>query len=882
MTSTSPPRDAQYLAFGLRDTEGFKPPRVPAAMIARPALMERFERRHRITVVQALPGSGKTAAVASWAQGLVQQGHTVVWIRPFVDLDGPGLEARLREAFAARLPASADVSSSTPDEMSSFLRLHGGPVVLVIDDVHRVPPDVLLDVTLALLGGAPNLDVVLSGRHCHGLIEAVVDRSLDFQALSGRHLALTREELAQFAAGWGHGIDGDRLDAVHALTDGWLVPARLVLDDSAPTYSDISLDPIRRFFDETIEPALGGEPCFDAVARLAFADEVTDAVAAAVLACGDGRVGISLAPSDLIRSLERYGLLERVSTRSGPDRWRLSIPVREAMRRVLEGRDPALARECHRAVAQSLFDMGDRNRLSAVLRHARLGMDWSLLAQAWSVGGLELWVDFPSEAVEAFADLPADAMQRFPSLSLASMVARVFDRPVHDLPVGAITLALHGGKAALLDLTSLPSADEVVVAGVAGMAVLRLRGAWAEGQTFASRVESELAERRDRDDTAHLRRRTWFTLEKGVTDLLAGNVPAAVRVTAIAYERALHAGASFVASRAAAHLALVHAAAGSREQAINWLDRHAAVKVHPPELRRLVGFSTRIAWALLDQDRLDPAARQAVDDLSHPSQHADLWVLAALVTLRRGLLFEQPRTVLAQLDQIEWLQTKALDQVGLASRLLLRVRADLLLATGELNRAERLLEDGRGFRSWMWVPQARLELLAGNHARARQVASSGLWERETVLRDRIDLFAIAAVAALEMGDVAEATRMFASAHDMARRNVNVSFRAAMPRAAHDELMLCIGAELSTSEASALSDVRPTYPVSARLVSLSPREQAVLMELGRHDSIAAVAEALTVSVNTVKKQLVSVYAKLGVHDSPSALIRAAELGLLELG
>jgi LuxR family maltose regulon positive regulatory protein len=880
MTSTSQRLDPERDPLGRRDPEGFDPPVLPSTTISRPVLMQRLERRHRITVVQALHGSGKTTAVAAWAHGLLQLGETVLWIRPVVGLDGPGFQARLREAISARLNPSAEAARAGLDEMGSVLRGHGNCVVLVVDDVHRVDPEPVLDILLALLSTAPNLEVVLCGRNGHRFVEMAMARSWDLQIVTGRHLALTKEELPRFAASWGHCIDEDEVDALQALTEGWLIPAQLVLDDSAPTYRDISLDPIWRFFREAIEPDMRDDTWFEAAMRLAIVDEVTELVAAAVLGCGGGgQDRIALQTADVIRGLERYGLLERVATQSGPDRWCLSTPVRQMLRRALEARDPNLARDCHRAVAQSLLHSG-RSRFPAVLRHARLGADWSLLAQAWAVGGLELCADFPSEVVEAFGDLPGDVLQRFPSLSLAAMLARMVDQPGHDLPGGGIMIALHGGEAALADLTSLPSADEVVVAGVAGMALLRLRGAWANGQTFASRVESELADRRDRNDVAHARRHTWFVLEKGVTELLAGNMPAAVRLASMAYERAPHAGGSFVAAGAAAHLALVHAVAGFREQAINWLERHREVEMRGRNVHRLVSFPARIASALLDQDRLEPAARDVLEDLGHPNRPADLWALTTLVHVRRGLLFEQPRTALAHLDHIESMQTDALVQDGLATRLLLRARADLLLAAGELNRTARLLANGRGARSWMWVPQARLQLLAGNHARARQIASAGLWERETVVRDRIDLLAIEAVAALEMGDADAAAQMFASAHDMAGRNANLSFRAAIPRPAHDELMFRIGAELSTSETVALAEVRPTYPARAILVSLSRREHAVLVELGRHDSISAVAGALTVSVNTVKKQLVSVYAKLGVHDRPAALARAAELGLLD--
>ncbi|WP_293696354.1 LuxR C-terminal-related transcriptional regulator [uncultured Agrococcus sp.] len=65
----------------------------------------------------------------------------------------------------------------------------------------------------------------------------------------------------------------------------------------------------------------------------------------------------------------------------------------------------------------------------------------------------------------------------------------------------------------------------------------------------------------------------------------------------------------------------------------------------------------------------------------------------------------------------------------------------------------------------------------------------------------------------------------------------------------------------------------------RAPALTPRERDVLHALVTSENRAAVAEQLFTSVNTVKKQLRSIYQKLGVSSREAALARAIALGLI---
>ncbi len=61
--------------------------------------------------------------------------------------------------------------------------------------------------------------------------------------------------------------------------------------------------------------------------------------------------------------------------------------------------------------------------------------------------------------------------------------------------------------------------------------------------------------------------------------------------------------------------------------------------------------------------------------------------------------------------------------------------------------------------------------------------------------------------------------------------------------------------------------------------LSERELEILQLLARHQTNAEIAQALVVSVNTVKTHLQHIYEKLDVHDRRTAVARANELHLI---
>ncbi len=105
----------------------------------------------------------------------------------------------------------------------------------------------------------------------------------------------------------------------------------------------------------------------------------------------------------------------------------------------------------------------------------------------------------------------------------------------------------------------------------------------------------------------------------------------------------------------------------------------------------------------------------------------------------------------------------------------------------------------------------------------------------------------------------------------------ILLRSLLPQLHDQPLLAYIRALLS---AFPVQQQRGTQTLASPLVEpLSPQEMRVLRLLVQHRSNADIADALVVSVNTVRTQVQSIYRKLGVHTRSAASEEARELHLI---
>lgn len=841
-------------------------PRLASALVERRRLDDRLDRLAPLTVLHALRGFGKTTLVGAWARRRQAAGMTVLWTTLTSSAhSGDELSAILRE--------------------SEDVRAVNVPHIIVIDDGHHLSERRSIDDLCTLLDQDPLLHIVVISRTRHPLIEAAERRRIEIEALTARELAAEPLELIEFARVWGHTIDEGDAGDLHGLVGGWISIAKLVLD-ARRSGEDIAVDEgARRMIRTMVLPDAGDASLLQIAGRLALAETITEKLADLLLGTSFATSGTIISAEasmrELIDRLECTGLLEPARS-EGPMSWAFRAPVRRELAESFESRHPSEALELHRALAEHFAEHGEAQSLGAALLHARRGEDWEFLSRLFSQYALRLTFEFPTAAAAAYGNIPASVLDDVPSLAIPVALMNSLNGHPDDKERSILIRAYAAvGQRALSRMSSTTSIDDTVGTASAGIISLRSAGLLRESLDLGLRVESILSNRRTLGELEPAPvELAWFLMQSSVTSLLAGQSARAAELSVHAFGASSGVETAFVAANAAAQLALIHTLEGEPAQAERWLVAHDRFDVSGEWFAHLVMLPARIARVHRSLAGLDEEAASAALALAGDvGQPVEMWAFVTHAMVEHALLFGDPFVALARLRAISATRLGTSDSDSAARRIVDRCTVDLLLALGQLNRAQRHLAESPADSPWLDVPRARLQLIAGNEAAARDLATSSAWRSETSAGDRIELLLIAASAHLALGAPEDAAKAFTGAHTLAEQADTLSPYTRMAARVRAALFQLGGIELNPQAAELLTTARDVYPEAGELVVLTAREDVVLAQMILHDTIPAIAEALTLSVNTIKKQTVSIYAKLGVSDRASALARAHRIGLL---
>ncbi|MFT4166950.1 MAG: LuxR C-terminal-related transcriptional regulator [Microlunatus sp.] len=206
------------------------------------------------------------------------------------------------------------------------------------------------------------------------------------------------------------------------------------------------------------------------------------------------------------------------------------------------------------------------------------------------------------------------------------------------------------------------------------------------------------------------------------------------------------------------------------------------------------------------------------------------------------------------------------------------VLAQSWMASGDHRAAARMLDRGTPDSPYLAAARLAWQLGTGReHAALRQAREALLLPGHTI-RTRAEVQTWGAAAALRQGDSDLAWEWLGAA-GVAWETYGPRLHLAFLEPRDRRLLWTFSQDRAASELQRYLDI-PASPVQlGRAVELSRREQIVLAQLAEHDSIRAVAEALSVSPHTIKTQQQSIYRKLGVTSRRSAIEVARELGLL---
>ncbi|MFF7725597.1 LuxR C-terminal-related transcriptional regulator [Streptomyces sp. NPDC008001] len=867
----------------------FTVPAAPPHHVPRPRLLGKVSAGTRgpVTFVTGPAGAGKTTVAAAWARDGEPPGP-VAWLTLGTHDGAPGVfwsyvvealgrvSPRLRDGVA--MPARpGSVGTSLLTRLAAATERLPGPVVLVLDGFEKV----------AGRRVPAGLEFLLD--HCGPLLRLVVTSRMDpllplhryraedrLTEIRGADLAFTPHETAALLRGHGLGPGSDVARALTRRTGGWAAGLRLCALAMERTGDP---DGFTRSFTGT-EQAVSGyllaevlDALPPATRELLLRASVLDRLHPDLVNALTGRKDAEAVLAGLI---QENAFLDPVP---GTPWCRLHPLFTEVLRAQLRIRHPGLVPRLHARAARWLAGEG---RVTEALEHAAEAGDWQygaseavrhLLAGA-------LFTAPEGERVErVFSRMPPSVPGAEPALLAAACRLARDDRAGCREHLAAAERHLRGNgtepdpeaglTCALLHLLCDPR--------MGSGAEARGRDGGAGAAEEAARAVSGLMRRlpperiRQHPEIEALR---LYGLAGAF--LACGRLADARRLCSEAADACTSEESLPVRHRSLGLLALAESAAG----ALTAAEDHALLSLLIADQygagpdRRAGAACLALAAVACERDDQEVARRRLAQALACRDVHDDPLLAAEAAVLRSRLELARGcwETALAALPR-----PGADDAPWPAQRLAL-ARSAAALARGDHDAALAAVHGIRADGPAPLVALARSHLAAGRTDRALRLLGRAGDSPDLSLPDRVGVRLLQARAALLAGDRATTERLLSRALDAAGpERLRRPFRDAGPWLRHvldgsggTSLPNTHGAWLTLREGTDLPG--PAQPLSAR-------ERDVLLCVQRMMSADEIAGELSLSVNTVKTHLRSVYRKLSVSRRREAVERGRELHIL---
>ena len=860
------PGDTRYGEARLR------PPRPTPGARPRSRLSEILARNVAtpVTLVHAPAGTGKTTAVADWAR-TAEPDTAVVWVsadesdrelgpfwRTLVAALGVALPTQMRSVVAPRGP---DIG---------FLQdvcVAAGGVTIVLDDADRLTGASTSAWLGQLLRRPPRAVAFI-------LVSRAVPQISDSRLrVEGRLAEVGLPDLRFSAAETGallhhHGRPqpADEIERLLDATGGWAAAVELAALDlhTDPAWSGRPGDSTRRYVQDEVLAPLAAE-IVDFLTATSVADRLTVGLAEAM----SGR-------DDAACLLERVEDAQLASREAPDSSWyRVEPLVRLPLLRRLEDQEPRKLQALQRCAATWHARRGDWDE---ALRQAMLAGDWELIG-AMIVGPATTLVRAPgtSPVAEALARIPLERIAAHPELALAHAALAHREGALDDTE-GYLRVGQRG-------LEDLPEARRRPAAGL--MALIEADQAFLRGDGPAlRRFSGQAVELLRMSDDVRGRDPGPAVALLGVAELWTGQPEKATGHLAEAsvFAAAQHGGGTLEVE-ARGLLAVAHAMHGANlraeECAASALTWAAAQGLERTQWAQWAWLARAIV--MLDGGDLSGAlgARQRCVAVAGSALNPLARVLLGLVTARQLLTVgDLPGTRRALERTGESLAWRGGNGFLHHSWTALRVR--LAIARREHDTAAALLAEATS-EAQVTLPvtlaKARLQLASGSPDSVRETLADALTREEGAA----EAWLLLSLAEDQQRREATSVEALARALDLAAEE-----RTALPLlfpnhqlvrglrrhrdlvGTHSEFI--VTALATSSPAERPEDWRPR--------ALTDREHAVLLYLPTMCSNAEIAEFMSVSENTVKQHLKSIYRKLEAGSRREAVRVARDSGLLD--
>ncbi len=869
------------------------PPAVAGA-VARAGLEDLLDRAaaHRLVLVSAGPGWGKTTAVSAWARRQQARGERVAWLTvDAIDDDPAAFWHALLPAIVASgavpeghpLRAASAAAGISPEVLVSLYRglaVLPEALVIVLDDFHVIgDPGVIGSLTGLLAREMPVRLVVvtrfdsplpLHQLRLRGELAEITATDLVFDSTDVHRLAAAMEAPA---------LTEELVDGVLERTQGWPAGVRLAVLHLSRPDADTQLEAFvgtTRSVAEYLRAEVldrQSDQTLRFMLRTSVADPLSGALAEAIVPSGGGYATLEMladsqqfvAPVDPARTWFRFHPL-----------------LRDLLVHVLRRDDPAGFVEANRAAARWFLDHDDPIE---ALRHAIAAEDWDLATETYVAASPAVIGARRGTLSALLRTIPYDRLAPSPSLELCACGLAFISG--HIEAVGS-----HVRRARQLLAEGAPP-----LAPMAEAMLCNFEGAAARGRGDAPAVIAsasaalgllEASTTRPGADGA----RTIATSQRGIGRLWDGE-PARARPDLVSVATTGH------------HTDVALLVVNARSQ-LSWCDLvQAQVDQALRTASDVAEFARARGWTSLLQVRVAFTTLAAVHGLRGDAGAAQRNAAAAIAAIGGGqefwptialhltqaqvdLLRSAPRSAAAQVEE-------AVSKIGglplpaPVPDMIARLEADLALQRP--SRQPTRLPGVRDAQSATSLSsQARLSLAAGDldQARALALAVPVRPEHDSLvdLLAAIEAHLVLALVEHALGHEHASLVSLRDSIDLARpmRIVRPFLYTEPPRT---ERLLELVAATQESPDDFADAVRTALASRARRGTeptrlaepLTSRELDVLVELATMRSNLEIAEHFFISINTVKTHLAKLYGKLGVTSRREAVSRGRELGLL---
>lgn len=858
-------------------------PRLSHRLLSRPRLVDALDAETAVAVLHAPAGYGKTIAMSQWARATVLPG---VWLR--ID-EGGGEPGAFVSALAQALEDAGHLGASNPlcgarhainagadpwGLLRRGIRMLGTDVAFALDECERLDPDTAVGL-LEVVTDVPSLVLRVATRRTNPFAEPALVLGIDIDIVSADALRLTPDEasamlgadpesvrvgdvllhggapaLARMIALGGGADTGERFGS-HLAADGEATA------DAASVVDVVDVvDSVLR-----IQRARWSPQFARFIEAIALADRVDAELARELTGDPDSLAWLDLAESEGLGQWHALaGSAEPVFT--------ISPFFVRALRRLIRRRwDLADQRTADLAIAGWEFRKG---RGFAALRRAADAEAWWMVNDIISVHWHDLF-RYSGAVTRALEGVTPSHLQAYPFISLLLGVIANRRTGGRRHALDYLQWAVKGARRRMRGTGAVQRATYAIVAIAAARASSQL--------SVAEEIARDLLH--ELDDMAPADRRAMGPgyvqgyIEIGTVLMGCGAYAEAVACMRIAVDAGDGLDNPIVLQAAASTVGLL--ALGGDIVSAEAEAADLRTRPWPPGwIGGYQGTLLELAEAAICLERGDLAtARQHVRALASRSL-MEHWALVLQAEVLLIALEGDPHAALRRLDAVV-ASRRAQRAVGPAdaSRLSL-TRSTLALAVGDAATARRSLPRTDG--PAVAVSRARWALAVGDLAGMLRL----LHARDFSSTPRLRAEAACLSAAAMCLDEPDSARAEALVRGLSGSVLDYSLRLPLLMVpAHGlDALITVATRIARSDRSVTARSIRTQLIRARAdefigpqrlaVSLTPRERAVARELAQHASIAALAGALSVSPNTVKSQLRSIYRKLGVSSQAEAV------------